>query len=178
MLGGDVMTSTNLSAVRGVGGAIPTALVPASLQDTWPALVVGGGLVVLGAFFMWTHVRSWQRTQRDLELDGRGRQHYRTQFRRRMQTSAMIVLIGLLIPLGDALIPWRKAPTLFFFYWGGILLMAIWVMVQALGDMFSTREYSRGNMEELRRQQAELERELEQFRESVTRNGRDLENSR
>lgn len=141
-----------------------TLAVPGPRQDTLPALVVGGVLILLGVFFMWTHVRSWRRTQHEPELQARDEQHYRVQFRRRMQTSGMIVLIGILIPLGDALIPWRKAPTLFFFYWGGILVMAVWVMLQALGDMFSTREYSRGSMEQLRQQQAELERELEEFR--------------
>ena len=74
-------------------------------QDTLPALIVGGVLVALGALFMWSHIRSWRRTQHDPELEDRDERHYRVQFRRRMQTSGMIVLISVLIPLGDALIP-------------------------------------------------------------------------
>src|SRR5690554_5158092 len=96
------------------------------------------------------HYRTWQAQKQDSKLDDLDRRHYYARYRRRMQTSGMLALLGLLLPIGDAFIP-ADAPGVFGIYWIAVLLLTFWVVLLGLGDMVSTTAYSKASMARIRR---------------------------
>jgi hypothetical protein len=134
------------------------------LLESLPALIVGVFLVGLGigsAWYQWKHHRP------DTEADDLARQHAARQLRRRWQVSALLVLVGVLIPLGDLLPFFRRAPAAFVFYWGAILLLAAWIGLLAIADYASARAYHRVANVRLRQARRELEEQLQQYRAST-----------
>lgn len=145
------------------------------MDDRLPSLIFGACLVAGGiAALMW-HVRSWRERSSDESLSADERRYYRRQFARRLQTSGLIVLIGILLPVGDGLISketWRNHPGWFAVYWMVVLALAMWVLALGFGDLLSTRLHSRdalGRLRRLREQQRELEREIAQLKSGASR---------
>jgi hypothetical protein len=136
--------------------------------DDWRLVAtISGVLIVTGLSLIRAHLRTWDRQKNDSSLDHLDRTHYYSRYRRRMQTSAIIALLGLLIPLGVAVTPWlqQAAPRLFAVYWGTVLLMAGWVVVLGLGDMLATRVHSRIAMARVRQKQLELEKQISEIKQ-------------
>ncbi len=139
-----------------------------------PATVVGIALVLFGGWLISCHWRSWQKTKRDEALSPEDYRHYARQFRRRMQASGLVLLIGILVPVGDWGIQWKRGDAvLATVYWLAVLGLTCWVLVLALGDMLSTHSHSRIAMSRIRRSQQELEREVERLRSAAERHRRD-----
>jgi hypothetical protein len=142
-----------------------------------PALIVGTLLLIFGGSFIWRHIRTRQDQLRDESLVETDHEYLGRQFRRRLQASSLVCLIGILILVGDLVIPWGrggrgdKVAAAFWFaiYWGGIILLALWVMLLALGDYFSIRVNSSVKLSRLKAQEKSLRRELERLREERER---------
>ncbi|MDA0587784.1 MAG: hypothetical protein O2820_02880 [Planctomycetota bacterium] len=133
-------------------------------ENNWlPSAIVGAVLVVFGLLWMWSHVRAWRVEQGDDSLGEFDRAHFANRFRRRMQTSGMVVLIGILIPAGDVFV-WKWGPWTSTAYWLGILIMAMWVGVQALGDFTAVQSYSRAAMASVNSKRQQAEAELAEYR--------------
>lgn len=143
--------------------------VQVGMQMWLPGLVVGILLVVSALLMLWSHVRTWQSRRSDPEIDEADRSFWYRQYVRRMQASGLMLLIGLLIPLGDSLIPWRKAPALFAIYWLFVLALVGWVILLAVSDLIATRAHSQVALGRIQRQQRELEQEAARLRSA--RNG-------
>ena len=109
-----------------------------------------------------SHTRTWkkQRESMETEID---RTHLSRRYRRRMQASGMLILIGLLITLGQ-FIDGKQNPSLFTFYWLGILLLTFWLILLALGDALSIAAYSRVAQGQLDQQRRQLEIELQRLK--------------
>lgn len=137
-------------------------------ENNWiPSVVVGALLVAFGLLWMWSHVGAWRVEQADELLGGFDRAHFANRFRRRMQTSGMVVLIGILIPVGDIFV-WRWGPWTSTGFWLGILLLAMWVGVQALGDFTAVQSYSRAAMASVNSKRQQAEAELTEYRRRQT----------
>lgn len=144
------------------------------------SLIFGTALIVLGASLM-----AWHRAVRDRHSDentgnDRERRHFRLQFRRRVQVSALLILLGFMIPGGDWLIeaqrknPNRSAAAWITAYWLAVLLCALWVIALAILDWFSTRMHvraTRSALAGLDRKRRELQAELDRLRNEQS-NGR------
>lgn len=147
-----------------------TALCPplllAAVRDDWvPATVMGLGLALLGGWFMKLHLQSWRRHSADPSLEDPEREFYRRQFRRRMQASGIILVIGIMLPVGDSLIPWRKQDaSVAALYWLLVLALTCWVLLLAMGDLLATRAQSRASLSRLQRKQRELQAEADRLR--------------
>ena len=100
------------------------------------------------------HVRSWQATQREKpsakELDFR-----RRQFRRRIQTTAMLGLLAVAILVGH----WITGAARLF-YWGAVLLLVAWMVLLALVDVWATRWHVGRMQREIQLQQVKLRAKL------------------
>lgn len=86
---------------------------------------------------MTLHLRTWRRAQQREgeaeELDYRHR-----QFRRRMQTSALLGILAVAIFAGQ----WITGPLLLaFLFWGGVLLGVGWVGLLAAADIWATKHH-------------------------------------
>ncbi|MFV0444813.1 MAG: hypothetical protein ACK5Q5_14670 [Planctomycetaceae bacterium] len=148
-------------------------LLLADVRDNWvPAAVMGTGLVLLGGWFMKLHLQTWRRYAADPTIDDAEREHYRRQFRRRMQASGIILVIGLMVPIGDSLIPWRKQDaSVATLYWLFVLGLTCWVLLLAMGDLVSTRAHSRASLSRLQRKQRELQEEADRLRQAARKTG-------
>lgn len=138
-----------------------------------PATVMGVGLILLGGWFMSQHWRTWCEVCRDASVDTAEREYYRRQFRRRMQASGIILIIGLLVPIGDWVIPWRprQDASLITLYWLFVLALTCWVLLLAMGDFASTRAHSSKSLFRLQQKQQELQAEADRLR-AASRSGR------
>ena len=129
----------------------------------------GVALVVLGLAFLRRHRRTWRARQSDLLLDENARRYYWRQYRRRLVTSGLIVLLGVLIPVGDMLLERRPAPpavplTLF---WIGILLLVLLVLLLGFVDLFATGMHARDEISRFYTEKAALERQAEDLRRAL-----------
>ena len=102
--------------------------------------------------------------QPDASEDEMTRLHTGRQLRRRLQVSALMVLVGILIPVGDLAPAFRKAPVAFAIFWTAILGLLFWIMLLALGDFAAARSYHRLANLRIRQQRRELERQLDRYR--------------
>lgn len=142
-----------------------------------PALVAGSLLILFGAGALWRHIAARKRLVVDPDLSDEDRAFGRSQFRRRVQTSSLICLIGFLILVGDLVIPWGRngrgdkvAATFWFaIYWSGIIILALWVILLALGDFVAIRTNSQGQLSRLEAAKRSLQREAERLRSEQDR---------
>lgn len=143
---------------------------PPGLQDQLLAPLFGGLLVLVALVAMWSHVKAWREQREQTDLADFDLIHYRGRYRRRMQVSGLIGLVGVMIAVGDALVPWEQAKTLFAVYWIAVMLFAVWILILGVADMIATRAHTQAALARLRTQQRVLERQLVQ-----AKNQRDAE---
>jgi uncharacterized Tic20 family protein len=133
-------------------------------ENNWvPAAVFGGSLVLLGAGMMIGHVRTWKNQRQDESLLDSDRRYLRNRYLRRMQTSAVVAIVGCLIGIGDAFI-WQLGPAIATFYWMFVIMLVFWIALLAIGDLTSVRTHSQTAMSQLESTRKELEAELARHR--------------
>jgi hypothetical protein len=117
-----------------------------------------------------SHRRSWRRAQESTDLPAREKRYALSQYRRRMQASGTIGVVGAAIAVGP-LVPHRPGPMTL--YLAALLAACVWIMLMALLDFWATRQhYNRIRSEQLTAQ-VRLAMELraaEQSRESDSAN--------
>jgi len=120
----------------------------------------GGGL-------MWWHRAQWVRHQRDPAVEPGERLFLNSQYRRRMQTSAMMATLGVLLHgSNEFLIPWQKLSSQFYFYFYVMLMLMLigWMVLLALADWIATRAIHQAAMARLKEHQRQLEHSVGQLR--------------
>ena len=107
-------------------------------MDIWSSLLISILLLLAALGLMYWHVRSWRKAQladpSPGELD-----FYSRQFRRRIQTSAMLGILAVLIFAGELLTWWISSHVFFFIYWIAALLLVMWVALLAGADIWATK---------------------------------------
>jgi hypothetical protein len=142
-------------------------------MDHLSSYLVAGLLIVSSAVLVVWHSRSWQRL-REGNLSDRERDFWRRQYRRRMQTSAMLGVLGAAILVGQLLMPVVHASWFLLVFWGGVLVLVLWIVLLALADMVATSYYYGRERTGFARERAQLEAELRKARgeEKHTSNGK------
>lgn len=99
------------------------------------------GLLAIAVGLIVSHVVSWRRYQQEpkdkLETDYRAR-----QYRRRIQVSAMLAVAAAAMLIG-LMISWRDWPSVFVFWWTGVLILVGWIILLAMVDAVETRRFFR-----------------------------------
>ncbi len=127
------------------------------------------GLMMASAVaLMIAHLRSW-RTQQAAGLAPAELEFRRRQFRRRMQTSGMLAVIAASLPLGLWIL--ARWPKVGVYFWGGVLVMVLWLAALALADIWATKLYYGKIRYDYRVEQARLEAELRRV-QSAQGNGK------
>ena len=108
------------------------------MDNQIPALVFGACLVIGGSIGLVWHVRSWRRQKESAEISDADRHYFRRQFARRIQATGLIVLIGILLPIGD-LQMWKHYPGGWAIFWMIVLGLALWVMILGCRDLLQLR---------------------------------------
>jgi len=112
-------------------------------MDPWTSLLVPLFLLLCAVGLIRLHVRTWRRFQGQ-PLEDVERDYRRRQFRRRMQSSAMLAVLAVAILIGQLI---TGPPVLVIAYWGGVLLLLGWVGLLALADILATK-YHFGRLRE------------------------------
>jgi hypothetical protein len=115
-------------------------------------------LVAISAALMVWNARSWQ-AARALPEDSPERAFAWRQFRRRMQTSGMIAVLGLAMFVGQFV----TSPLWIGPYWLGVLCLLGWVLLLALLDIGAIHKYYGSLRAEHRTQLAAMEARLRQL---------------
>ena len=101
--------------------------------------------------------RTWHRAQVEENSTPITREFANSQYRRRVQASSMIGIVGVAIFLGQFT---ARYPLLWVFYWGGVILVLFWIILLALGDLVATQAYFHRVRREDLHEQARLHAEL------------------
>ena len=134
-----------------------------------PGIIASLAIVVLAAGLMVWHLQAWQNAKL-AGLDPQERAFRFRQFRRRMQISVMVGLIGIGSAVGQWLMikPYRLlaidyGPMTILFVWLVIVVLAAWVIALALVDVWATRVYFGRIRHELFLKQTTLKTKLQQM---------------
>ncbi len=117
----------------------------------------GGSLTIAGLLMMRSHLRAWREQKVDPELHAEDRSFLKRRFRRRMQASGLLAIIGVMIPLGDVVRLSVKSPGIFAAYWIVVLLLVMWMFMLAIGDMALTNLHTTVALNRIRAEQRQLE---------------------
>jgi hypothetical protein len=132
----------------------------------WPTIVFGAALLLLSAGLIISHLIA-QRSYNTAEMEADERSYRGSQFRRRMQASALIGVVGVAV-LGGL---WIDGPPGEALYWCGVLLVVIWICLLAGADAASTQSFFRDVQKRRAAEHAALQPELDRYRRHVG-NGR------
>ncbi len=129
-----------------------------------PSLIVGISLVTIGGFMIRSHLRTWAARQAEGMTDPADLLHYHNQYRRRIQTSALMAVIGILIFVGDV-IGAQIGPKFFGIYWVGVLSLVAYLIVLAILDGLASASHTKAALARLRAQRRQLERHAAELKD-------------
>jgi hypothetical protein len=116
-------------------------------------------LLVVSSVLMLINWRSWKSFRRSESLENE-RDYRRRQFRRRMQASGMIGVIGIALFLGDTLIVWFDDPVVTVLFWVSVVMITLWTVLLAMVDIWATRRFLDRVSEDNFMEQTKLHAEL------------------
>jgi hypothetical protein len=120
-----------------------------------PILLFSVLLLLAAIGLMIWHVRAWRSSQAE-QLDAGELNYRRRQFRRRMQTSAMLGLLAIALGVGHPLtILWMRG-IFTLVYWAVVMLLLCWVVLLGLVDVWATKHYYGRLQQECQIAQAKL----------------------
>ena len=88
-------------------------------------------MVVVGVLMMAWHRKSWTLQQDDPGFNQWDLKRLKSRYRRRMQTSGMIAVMGVMLGVGDVLI-WQQGPVVATVYWIGVIALGGWLLLLGL----------------------------------------------
>jgi hypothetical protein len=135
----------------------------------WSNILFSSFLVGLAALLLISHAAAWRNT-RESEQDEKVLDFHRRQFRRRMQASAMLGIVGLGVA-GGMWIDAQDDTILSVAYWIAILLIVAWIAALAAADWVASRFYYDLIHTDQQTEHAAIQAELERIR-SREGNGR------
>jgi hypothetical protein len=137
------------------------------------SILVALGLCGSSAGLIVWHLRARRRLQGE-EIEPGERDFRRRQLRRRMQTSAMLGVLGVAIFIGQLLMIWVASRLFLVIYWSGVLLLLLWVLLLGVADMAATGLYYSREKSNSIVEHAKLQGELRRARENEAkaRNGK------
>ncbi|HET6883711.1 MAG TPA: hypothetical protein VFI31_26390 [Pirellulales bacterium] len=158
-------TSTPLDVASAAG--------PARWLVKLAAFTLPLAIVALGVLLIVLHRRAWRAAVAAGDTGELAFQ--RRRYRRRLQTSGLLVVLGVAME-GGQWIPAQNHPSLFVFFWFAVAMLALWLLGLALCDVVATRlhlqQQLREQLIERARLQAELTRVKAEEQQASPRNGK------
>ncbi|MDA1055568.1 MAG: hypothetical protein O3C40_34670 [Planctomycetota bacterium] len=125
----------------------------------WSHLVFAAFLLGASGLLLWIHWRAWRAAQAE-GLDGSASDFRRRQFRRRMQASAMIGIVGVAVVVSLAI----TDPMMTAILWLVVLSLVIWMLLLAFADMVSSYFYYSQVRAQHTAEHASLQAQLDKIR--------------
>jgi small-conductance mechanosensitive channel len=127
--------------------------------DIWQTIVISLVILLASAALLTSHVRTWKAMQAE-PLEPEDHEYRRRQYRRRMQCSSMLGVLGFAIVAGRLMMLARTLPLVIFVYWTAVVLVVFWIGVLAVVDMLATKRHFARLREHCLIEQAKLQAEL------------------
>ncbi len=141
-------------------------------MDFYAPLAVSFVLLLAAGVMMSSHLRAWK-SAREKELDAAEFDYLRRQFRRRIQTSVMLAVLAVALSVGYAATNWWIRSNWFAaVFWLATMLLACWVGLLALVDIWATKHYYGRLRHNCLVERAKLEAELRRMQEPEVRGQR------
>jgi Na+/H+ antiporter NhaD/arsenite permease-like protein len=137
----------------------------------WTSAAISFLMFCCAIGLMVSHRRTWRLTG-ESESDENERDFRWRQYRRRMQTSAMMGILVVAAFFGQFI---SKPPMLVIGFWAGVLLLVIWIGLLAAADYYSSRHHLSRLQHNFILEQAKLHAEARRIR-AVQGNGRHPKN--
>lgn len=135
-------------------------------MDVLVSCLVGGAICAAATFLALAHKRAWAAI-REQNPDGRDYDFHWRQYRRRVQTTAILGAVGAAIVGGQLLATYtRISPWLLLTYWGVIVLLLGWMSLLAAVDFLVTRHHYARLRDSFVVEQARLRQELRQYHQA------------
>ena len=123
------------------------------------------GVSRFGGLMLWRHRAQWNLQQADPEIGVAEKRFLHRQYRRRMQSSSMVAILGLLLNASNEhLVDWRQAPAGFFVYVTVMLVLILWIVALAFADFLAAQVTHRMALARLQEHQRKLEESLSELR--------------
>lgn len=125
---------------------------------------LSGTLLFVATILVVMHVRAWRVADHG-GLGAAEREFHERRYRRRLQSSLMLGVIGLLV-LGDLWLDvifqdaWAR-----LLYWSGVGLLLLWLLLLAASDWLASRQHYRGQLTRLQSERDVLRADLERLRQ-------------
>ncbi len=111
-----------------------------------------------------SHRATWRQQQQEFIDEPRDLRHLQSRYRRRVQTSALIMFVGLMIPIADLPLVWQQGPVIATLLWVAIGCVCLWIGLLAFGDLVTTKAHSMAAMARLQAHRDDLMSELDRLR--------------
>jgi hypothetical protein len=139
-------------------------------MDLPSILIVSLVLLLAAVGLIVSHIRSWREYVRQ-EANAEDFDYRRRQYRRRMQTSAMLGILGIAMSAGYGLTLWLDSGWFAVVYWTAVMALAFWVVLLALVDIWATKHHFGRLRHQCFVEQVKLESELHRL-QSIRGNGK------
>ena len=136
------------------------------MEDKTTYLLFGSVIAIIGTVLIIVHVAKHRSRLSANSLAEEELRFFNQQYRRRMQTSALTVTLGALIALCGQLNAFEESPVFATAYVIGLLVLAFWLVLLALGDAAASRIHSNQALRENRRARRTLENALLEIQKS------------
>jgi hypothetical protein len=141
-------------------------------MDILSSLLISALLLIAALALMYWHVSSWRKAQTsDLAADELD--FYRRQFRRRIQTSALLAVLAIMIFVGELLGLWITSRLFLIIYWAAALVLVAWVCLLAAADVWATKYHFGQLRQKCLIEQAKLHAEVRRV-QAIRGNGKPL----
>lgn len=128
-----------------------------------PAIIFGCLLGVCAVMLAVWQRRVWAQGGALLPESDPNRQYAARQLRRRLQVSAALLLLAVIIPAGDFLSEKDHQGVVYIAFLAIVVVLVMWIVLMAIGDYAITAAHTRVDMARLRRERQSLEAELARY---------------
>ena len=134
------------------------------MGTTFVFITVGAFVWLFGIGMVAWHVRQRRNAVNDAGLPPAELKFVEQKYRRRMQTSALTITLGALIAMSDYLPQFRSSPGFAAGYVATLLLLAMWLVLLAMGDAFASRVHLRQSLRRNRQTRQALQEAIDEMR--------------
>jgi CBS domain containing-hemolysin-like protein len=110
------------------------------MGDYASSILISLVLLVSSGWLIAWHIAAWRQARAQV-TEARELSYRRRQYVRRMQTSAMLGLLGVAIIVGQVLTPWLRSVMFTVLFWGGVVVLVLWMGLLALADIVATQQH-------------------------------------
>ncbi|MGE0607382.1 MAG: hypothetical protein AB7O62_09835 [Pirellulales bacterium] len=118
---------------------------------------------LIAAGLLWWHQREWHQANAR-PLDDADRLFHARRYRRRMQASGMLALIGVALAGGQSM-DIRQNPSLYVYFWFGVIGLVLWACALALADALSTHLHAARGLRQHQITRAQLAAEIARYQQ-------------